>query len=336
MAILDVIIPTYNNKQGLYSTLFSIGVTPEVAVTIIDDCSTEVDTYDDIIECFSQFFDIKVLRLKENCGPGVARQYGLDHTFNEFITFIDCGDIFYSPHGIHLMIDSLEANSDYNFCSFAHYDDNNEDQINLTYTNNNHNRIHGKIYRRSFIKKYNIRFCKDNIASRANEDICFNILCRMLCENEQRDNIGYNDYASVIWKKDNNSLSRRENAAFYYREQNLGLAKNFEHILKIAKQNNVSKEIIRESIYDMFASIHVFYLSTKNRRPEFIKESLEGAQYFYTHCFKQIHKIDYDALRIHSYRTISATLSDWNDPLYDNFCSLDILDFINMLEKGEN
>lgn len=336
MAILDVIIPTYNNKMGLHKSLMSIGPMEEVAVTIIDDCSSPEINYDDIINYFSQFFNIRVLKTKENGGPGAARQFGLDHTFNELITFLDCGDVFYSTQSVPLMIDSLLSNAELNFCSFAHYD-NNADFLDLNYTAPYHNRIHGKIYRRAFLKRYGIKFCKENEASRANEDICFNILCRMISANENRENcVGFNDFGAVIWESDPASISRKEDCAFYYREQNMGLAKNFEHILHIAKKNKVRDEIIHNEIYNVFSSIHTFYLSTKTRRPEYLNESFKGALYFYKHCFKTIEEVNWDVLRTYSYNTICDCLRDETDPLYDNFCSLNILDFINELEEALN
>jgi len=38
----------------------------------------------------------RLLRYKENKGPGYARQYGLNHTQKSYIMFIDTGDIFTS------------------------------------------------------------------------------------------------------------------------------------------------------------------------------------------------------------------------------------------------
>lgn len=76
--MLDLIIPVYKNKAGLYRSLFSIGTetNKEVFVTIVDDCSG--DTYEDVIEIFQKFFPIRVIYLEENQGPGIARQAGLN------------------------------------------------------------------------------------------------------------------------------------------------------------------------------------------------------------------------------------------------------------------
>ena len=57
MMKLDLIIPTYNNKQGLFRTLFSLGIDSNANITIVDDCSDE--TYEDVIE-----FDIDFKSMK--------------------------------------------------------------------------------------------------------------------------------------------------------------------------------------------------------------------------------------------------------------------------------
>lgn len=71
--MLDLVIPVYKNKAGLYRSLFSIGTETykKVFVTIVDDCSG--DNYDDIVEFFQKFFPIRVIYLQKNVGPGMAR-----------------------------------------------------------------------------------------------------------------------------------------------------------------------------------------------------------------------------------------------------------------------
>ena len=94
--MLDIIIPAYNDLEGLYATLHSIDRyydQKKVTITIVDDCST---TYgqNELNKCKKDFSNLPVqlYRLDKNCGPAIARQYGIDHTHRKFITFIDCGD----------------------------------------------------------------------------------------------------------------------------------------------------------------------------------------------------------------------------------------------------
>ena len=94
--MLDLIIPVYNNREGLMRSLMSLGLETEgLYVTIVDDCSSV--EYDDIIKMFIKAFPIQYFKLPVNSGPGVARQWGLDHTDHDFVAFLDCGDTYTSP-----------------------------------------------------------------------------------------------------------------------------------------------------------------------------------------------------------------------------------------------
>ena len=78
--MIDIIIPIYNSRKTLPYTLLSIcrqSIKEKVRVLLVDDCSS--DSYDDIVEKFSNELKIKIVSLDNNSGPGVARQYGMEH-----------------------------------------------------------------------------------------------------------------------------------------------------------------------------------------------------------------------------------------------------------------
>ena len=141
----DLIIPVYNNKRGLYRSLMSIGVESNsiVDVTVVDDCSTE--NYDDIVNFFAQFIPIRILKLDVNSGPGMARQYGLDHTKNDYIIFLDCGDYFLGPDTLTNIHNIVKENSVINLFSWSYLDSIGNDCTCDT------NRLHGKVYKREFL-----------------------------------------------------------------------------------------------------------------------------------------------------------------------------------------
>ena len=84
--MIDIIIPTYNNKQGLIKTLNSLPKNNNFTITIIDDCSTQDIDYSDIINQYT------LLQMPMNSGPGNVRQYGIDRTKEPYIMFVDTGD----------------------------------------------------------------------------------------------------------------------------------------------------------------------------------------------------------------------------------------------------
>lgn len=332
MMKLDLIIPTYNNKQGLFKTLFSIGLDSNVNITIVDDCSEE--TYDDIIDLFSRFFSIRVLKTPKNGGPGVARQFGLSHTYGDYVIFIDTGDVFYTPNTLLTMLQICENNPDAAMISFGHLE---ERLDGLNYVGPQHNRMHGKVYKRSFLKKYGISFNPET--PRANEDIGFNMNCRLICNFlENQDDVAYClevDEPGVIWKHDENSITRNNDCAFYYKEQNNGLAHGALWAINNARRAKIDKEYIDRLGYDVMTSLYLFYISTVNRRPEFSEEALEGALFFYNNYLKNENDINAELLKDCYYNSLSLALNDTTDPIRDKLIDLNLIDFLNMLESME-
>ena len=327
---VDLIIPSYKDRKGLYATLMSIGMTNDVNVIIVDDCSGE--DYNEVIDTFSLFFPIKVFKTSKNGGPGIARQFGVDHSFNEYIVFIDCGDVFSSPFALPLMIQEMDLHPEMEFISFAHYS---ELEGRLDVVDPGHNRIHGKIYRRAFLSKYNIRFNID--CPRANEDIGFNMNCRLVAEQLQFENpdrlvVGSNNEPTVIWCTNKTSITRQNDCAFYYKEQNNGLAHGAGFAIENAKKYGVIDEICDHLKYDVFCALYFFHISTLNRRPEFEQESLEGCLYFYKTFFKNSGELDMELLTRYYYSNLRTLLADDWDPVADAINPLTIYDFISLLD----
>ena len=186
---IDVIIPAYNVPDNmLFRCLASIAcqdIASELEVTIVDDASTE-QNYEAVAKNFESVLKINVLHYETNGGPGVARQYGIDHTHNGFITFIDADDTFNGAYALKALRNGIEMNNGvYQMCVGA-FDEVHEYDIPeleapiLMAHEQDMVWMFGKLYRRSFIDKYKIRFHE---SSRANEDNGFNTICR-LCASE--------------------------------------------------------------------------------------------------------------------------------------------------------
>ena len=334
--MLDIIIPIYNNYNGLAATLASFGVKNRIPYhfIIIDDASVDID-YTPIINFYSQWFDIQYYKLNENRGPGFARNIGLSKASHEFITFLDAGDELNNTFSFAYGISFLQEDQDLLMLCPTHMDIDAEGNFGSVYEGNN--RIHGKIYRRSFLEKYKITFGEEQ--SKCNEDIGFNICCRLIAE-EISQQIGkptiYNlSEELVLWIADDlNSLTHKNDCEFFYKDQNLGLALNFIHALDIAINNgNVRIEIYIQEIYSVFASMWKFYVCTANARPEFKDYSLTGAYYFYKNCFKQF-PLDANLLLYHQNQELSCT--NWlDDPFSSKLFTFSIIDFIKLLEEKE-
>lgn len=321
--MLDLIIPVYNNKKGLYRTLFSIGtdLDKKIKVTIIDDCSTE--NYEDVENFFQKFFPIRIIKLAKNQGPGNARQYGLDIASQSYISFIDCGDTFVTSTTLREMIEKVEQKSTYDFYSWEHLQEDSDNSFTVVAAT--HNRIHGKIYKTDFLKKHNISFNPN--AARANEDIGFNIACRMISQNYLEI-----DEPAVVWKQDGPSIVRANNNAFYYKEQNLGLAMNVKHAVDIALHNNVKTEIILKNIYEIMTSLYFFYLATEISRPEFCAEAFAGCYYFYKKCYRDCGAVNPVLMNECYFNTLISFLNEENCPIKQKALNINFVEFLQKLE----
>lgn len=334
--MLDLIIPVYKNMAGLYRSLFSIGtdIGKEVYVTIVDDCSG--DNYDEVINFFQKFFPIRVIYLDKNGGPGIARQEGLNRAIHDYVAFLDCGDTYITPTKLRECLHWAKNNPNFYFLSWGHVEEraNGED---YTYSDISaaHNRMHGKLYRRDFLQKYNITFSTES--PRANEDIGFNISARIiatfLSQQENVERVYQDNNPAVVWKCTGPSIVRADDCAFYYRDQNMGMAINGEHILKILKMNKVSDDLILREIYEEMIHMYVFHFAALNRRPEFIDNTIAGAVRYYKNCFREVGDQNPQLLNEIYWDVLTGFITDPNDPIRSTFSKLDFLGFLNMLEE---
>lgn len=272
--MLDIIIPTYKNKEGLRRTLNSINtdLLPQITVTVIDDCSNMV--YNDILE---EFPFITIFYNKENIGPGMTRQYGIEMTKEPYITFIDTNDYFLSKDVLNTILNEIKERPKTVIFSWQYL-------INDKPSDDSNNRLHGRVYKRKFLTQYNISFCPES--SRTNEDIGFNRLCRIIIKNFKLPTISFTDPV-IDYTVDADSITHKNNGEFFYKQQNMGLALNSIHGIQIARKNNLSEDIILEEINTVMAGLYYAFLCTINERPEFSQEAWEGARFYYEKIFSK-------------------------------------------------
>ena len=107
---IDIIIPVFKAHKTITKTLSSITMQNNVdklKVTLVNDCCPEGD-YQDIVKQFSNLVDIQELKLEKNSGPGVARQYGIDHTYCPYIVFADADDTFLNSFALSQLYYAIE------------------------------------------------------------------------------------------------------------------------------------------------------------------------------------------------------------------------------------
>ena len=275
--MIDIIIPTYKNKQGLRNTLSSINqaLLSNFTITIIDDCSDLI--YKDIE---IQFPFITILQLQQNVGPGMARQYGMQHTKQPYILFMDTGDLFYSDEIQFTMISTIKNNPAMNIFSWTQYD-----EMHKHIVNDKHNHLHGRIYKRAFLQQYGITFSR--AGSYVNEDVGFNRTCRALLNPQQ---YFYSHQPLVIWTYNQHSITKQNNQQFIYNQQNYGLAYNEQQAIATMVVNNVPQWRIQRQADEIMVALYRYTYRTMQERPQFTENAIAGARYFYKNVYKKYEK----------------------------------------------
>lgn len=206
---IDIVIPYYNASSTIDKTFMSIAIQnikDKTHTIVIDDCSSEEESMKllELIEFYKTYFSIEYYRLDKNSGPGVARHEGLNKCTHEYVTFIDADDVFATSTALFVLLYQLETHEKSDIVSAPFLEEvHTREDVFDSIQSHTHDMtwMFGKLYRRSFLDKYNINF---NI-SRANEDSGFNGLC-LLCSND--DTIIYIDDVVYCWNYNPNSITK--------------------------------------------------------------------------------------------------------------------------------
>lgn len=331
---IDIIIPAYNVPDHiLFRCLASIAcqeIVSELEITIVDDASTK-QNYAEVIKNFNSIMKINLLRYENNGGPGVARQYGLDHTHNGYITFIDADDTFYGAFALQILKNNLEENDNYkvcvgNFCEITHQ--NNEQHI-LIHTEDMV-WVFGKLYRRSFIDEYNINF---HPTSRANEDNGFNTLLR-LCMDEENKEINYIKERVYCWHDTLEGITKKNNQLYTYGDSKndsfYGYVENMIYAIQESQKRKPTNNNIAIWSIEGMIKLYNYYIQCTGYFPEFAKNNLKWCKMYYDEIYSKLEPriapqflnnkfniVIRDAYRINSFHNIipCMTYSEFLDKL---------------------
>lgn len=274
---LDIIIPTYKNKEGLRRSLNSIPNREDVHIIVVDDAS-DMD-YSDILAAYPY---IHLYQLDHNVGPGMARQHGIDHSYGTYITFLDTGD-YYSSKGVHTIMNKLKENTYIKLYSFAYIYDKDH-----TLIDEFDNKMIGKVYQREFMQTYNIHFSKEG--SYANEDYGFHrTYLRILWYFEARKFAPAYTHLStpIVYENyDPNSLTKINNGEYFYNKLMDGIATNAIHIKNILNKSGMEPwGIVDEMAYTLAYEYYLF-LCIIHERPELSYDAWETVRKFYLNGYQ--------------------------------------------------
>jgi len=219
--LLDIIIPMYNTpKEYITRALNSINKQKgidfkSIGVIIIDDCSSKIKYKKSWFKQSFPKLQITYIINKENVGPGVSRQNGIDISEAKYITFLDSDDEFY---GFDSFSKVLSIFNEYDIDKIT-TKVNEEIIVNNSLCNISHdpvtlNSLHGLFVRRQFLIDNNIRF-DDKL--RIHEDFYF---VRLL-NGFAADSRAFIDQITYNWKWNSNSLMRSQKERYNHLEDEI-------------------------------------------------------------------------------------------------------------------
>mgnify|MGYP002622630934 CR=1 FL=1 len=127
----------------------------EIGVTIVND--GDDPTLDDV-NWDAYPYKVEYLK-KPHGGVSAARNYGLDHSEAEYIMWCDIDDGFLNNYGLHMLMSAVAEGFDFMIGAFAEEAMSSDDRtIALIGHQSDMTFVHGKVYRREFLTKYNLRF----------------------------------------------------------------------------------------------------------------------------------------------------------------------------------
>ena len=252
----------------------------QIKITIVNDC--DKNDYSKVISRYSDILDITEIKLSQNGGPGVARQYGIDNTSCRYFTCIDADDTFAGAFAIEVLYKNLISNQGA-ICCVGSFLEEHED---LQFVPHFQDLIwmFGKLYDREFIKRYDIRFND----TRANEDNGFNTLVR-LCSDD-RERIVFIQDLVYYWHFKEDSITRINNCEYSYNQSFPGYTENMIYAVKEAKKRKPFNGYINLWASQVMFNLYVYYLQTCERDPRFKEQNFKSCVKFYREVFRDINK----------------------------------------------
>lgn len=298
---IDVVIPVYNVPEKiLFRCLSSIAcqtIVDDIDVTIVDDASDEAykEIYNNLALRFEHLLNIKVIGYAENGGPGVARQFGMDNVSNGYITFIDADDTFNGAYALQALRNAINMDNGVNVMSVGVFDEVHESQLPpgegpmLMPHEQDMIWMFGKLYKRSFIDKYRLRF---HPTSRANEDNGFNTIIRLI-SNEQ-EQIKFIPAHVYFWHESPNSITRANDCQYSYggsiRDSFYGYVENMIYAVKEAKRRNPYNGMITMWAVSCMLNIYEYYIEGFARANEHAENNFKWCKLYYDEVFKDLEK----------------------------------------------
>ena len=281
---IDIIIPAYKAQGTILRTLSSIAcqsIIDDLNVVIVNDCCPNGD-YSEFVKMFAPYMSIKEIKMPKNGGPGLARQYGIDHTENQYFTCIDADDTFSGALALEMLRAGIRLNPTIQCCvgTFAELHEN----LQIVPHENDMVWMFGKIYKREFIDRYKIRFN----ATRANEDTGFNTIVRLLCSNNPNEVVHWIGETIYYWHEKMDSITRINDCQYAFDQSFCGWTDNMIYAIETAKRLQPFNGAVDQWTLECMMQLYTYFIETVAKNPVFTDQNWEYVKKFYHACYKKI------------------------------------------------
>lgn len=297
---IDVIIPCYKAQGTILRTLSSIAcqsILNDLEVILVNDCCPNGD-YKVFVDMFSPYMNIREIKLPKNGGPALARQYGIDNSYNQYFTCIDADDTFAGALALETLRKGIQMNPAIQCCvgSFMEL----HEELNLVPHQQDMVWMFGKLYKREFIDRYKIRFND----TRANEDTGFNTIVRLLCSNNPNEIVHWINEVVYYWHEKMDSITRINNCQYQFDQSFCGWTDNMIYAIQFAKKVQPFNGYIDQWTLECMMQLYTYYIETVAKNPVFAEQNWEYVKKFYHTCYKKIEHIITDEMLAMSYSMV--------------------------------
>lgn len=287
---IAVIIPVYKAHETIKNTLMSIGMQRHVDYCLYLVVDGEEKGSYDYLKGFCDI-DMEIYYLDENAGPAVARQFGIDFSVEPFISFIDADDTYLSTLALYYQLlplvkdvvdDAGERHAHENTAMVStNFLQENKDQS-IKLRERDMVWMHGKMYRRAFLDKHDIRFND----TRANEDVGFNTQCQ--CYANEHEQVYLSHDVTYMWQWRDNSTVRTDNQSYAFDESIDGYVVNKIYAFNRVIEKNGLEDAVRYMMLKAMTHLFRKYLVAMLRAPKQVKHVQKWAKKYYFNMYHLI------------------------------------------------
>lgn len=207
MKKLQILVPQYKEDESIIKPLLdsievqqNIDLANDIGVIIVND-GTDTHISQEFFNRYS--FPIEY-HLNEHKGVSATRNACLDYATAEYVMFCDADDMFYNACGMYIIFREME-NGGFDSLVSAFIEESRDPQTKEPlYINHDMDStfVHGKVHRRKFLLKNNIRW-NNNLT--IHEDSYFNCLCQRLAKE-----LKYSQTSFYLWRWRDTSVCRHD------------------------------------------------------------------------------------------------------------------------------